>query len=208
MSDAGLVDEKTGIKFSGGDETLYIKILGTYFRGIPDLCRRISDDAAGDIEDYTIAVHALKSSSRSIGATELGEMAYGCELAGKAGDVSKIAELTPPLLEKLGKVEQFLKERISADERCSGSAEAEKDVKKDRLPGKENVTSLLSELQNDIAAFDSDGAEGMIGRLEEFSWNGDAESIIDECRNDMDCFDYDGVNDCIARLCSMLDISL
>lgn len=208
MSDAGLVDENTGIKFSGGDEALYLKILGTYFRGIPGLRKRISDDAAEDIEDYTIAVHALKSSSRSIGASELGEMAYGCELAGKSGDSSKIAELTPPLLEQLGKVEQFLKERIKTDEGCGSSDKAEKDVKNDRMPDKDNVSPLLRELQDDIAAFDSDGAEGVMGRLDKFSWDKEAESIIAECRNDMDCFDYDGINECISKLCCMLEISI
>ena len=53
----------------------------------------------GDLRNYTIAVHALKSSSRLIGALALSADALAMENAGNAGDASLIAEKTPALLQ-------------------------------------------------------------------------------------------------------------
>ena len=55
---------------------------------------------AGNIKDYTVAVHALKSSSRLIGAMDLSGMAAGLEERGDEADVTAINEGTPALLEK------------------------------------------------------------------------------------------------------------
>ncbi|MBQ4463186.1 MAG: Hpt domain-containing protein, partial [Eubacterium sp.] len=52
-----------------------------------------------DIENYTIKVHALKSSARVIGAGHLSEMALKLEEAGKTGDRKYIDEHSGELLE-------------------------------------------------------------------------------------------------------------
>ena len=53
-----------------------------------------------DLENYTISVHALKSSAKIIGADKLSEMAYRMEQAGNNGDGHAVAEDTPAMLEK------------------------------------------------------------------------------------------------------------
>ncbi|MBE7002960.1 MAG: DegV family EDD domain-containing protein [Ruminococcaceae bacterium] len=53
----------------------------------------------GDVKNYTVKVHALKSSARLIGALELSEQAKELEAAGNAGDTARIDALTPGLLE-------------------------------------------------------------------------------------------------------------
>ena len=53
----------------------------------------------GDIENYTIKVHALKSSARIIGAEKLSRFAEKLENAGKKNDVDYIKEHTKKLLE-------------------------------------------------------------------------------------------------------------
>ncbi len=52
----------------------------------------------GDLRDYTIAVHALKSSARLIGALKLSSLAAELEVAGDAGDNDRIDRDTPELL--------------------------------------------------------------------------------------------------------------
>lgn len=47
---------------------------------------------AGNWENYTIKVHALKSSARTIGAMELSSCAAGLEQAGKSGDMAYLEE--------------------------------------------------------------------------------------------------------------------
>ena len=51
-----------------------------------------------DIKNYTIKVHALKSSARLIGASELSAQAMYLEDCGNANDVASIKDLTPELL--------------------------------------------------------------------------------------------------------------
>ena len=53
----------------------------------------------GDISNYTIYVHGLKSSARAIGAIDLSEKAEYLEKCGNENNVEKIKSLTPELLE-------------------------------------------------------------------------------------------------------------
>lgn len=121
MSDADYINEDEGLRLCGGSSELYHAVIETYLKGIPALKSRILADQSGDIADYTIAVHALKSSSRSIGAGRIGDMAYECELAGKADDHSKIDALTNPLLDELDGLGAYLEKMLDHDSADSGS---------------------------------------------------------------------------------------
>ena len=74
----------------------YLSALRTYAGQVGDYLGEIEKfHAAGDIENATIKIHALKSTSRLIGAGEIGELAQRLENAGKARDVQVLdAELT------------------------------------------------------------------------------------------------------------------
>ena len=69
----------------------------------------------GDIENYTIKVHALKSSARIIGAAALSDLAKELELAGKAGDTDRIKADTGNLLEQYRTLHSKLK-HLDADD--------------------------------------------------------------------------------------------
>ena len=61
-----------------------------------------------DIENYTITVHALKSSSRIIGAGGLSEQAKYLEACGDEGNTGEIHEKTPALLQLYGHLAEQL----------------------------------------------------------------------------------------------------
>jgi HPt (histidine-containing phosphotransfer) domain-containing protein len=54
------------------------------------------------------AAHKLKSSARSVGAMALGEVCAEMELAGKAGQVEKLAALLPHFEAELIAVSNYL----------------------------------------------------------------------------------------------------
>ena len=56
--------------------------------------------AEGDVRNYTVLVHALKSSARLIGANELSKMAEELENYGNEGNIGALKSLSPALLEK------------------------------------------------------------------------------------------------------------
>ena len=80
------LDTDAGLTYCGDGES-YMDALMMYLQSAPKKAEEIEKYwAAGDIKNTTIKVHALKSSSRSIGATQLGEFAARLEKAGGSGD--------------------------------------------------------------------------------------------------------------------------
>lgn len=87
------IDIERGIANCGGLITDYLKILEiTYEYGEKQLEELKNAHDNKDYEYYTIKIHALKSTSLNIGATEISEMAKSQELEGKAGNYSYIDE--------------------------------------------------------------------------------------------------------------------
>ena len=87
---SGMLDFDKAIGALGSAE-LYLKIASEYYRTGRDKIEGIESALQrNDIGDYTIRVHALKSSSRQIGAFLIGGIAEKMEMAGKAGDIETI----------------------------------------------------------------------------------------------------------------------
>ena len=81
------LDIDSGLTYCG-DEEDYIETLHMYRNSAESKAQEIEKYwAARDIKNTTIKVHALKSSSRAIGALELGEFAARLEKAGNDGDL-------------------------------------------------------------------------------------------------------------------------
>lgn len=84
-----------------GSLKLFNKILDEFYRSIPSKCASIEKFIKEqDWHSYTIEVHALKSSSRQIGATALAEIAEKLERYGKENDIPFILAKTPEMFEK------------------------------------------------------------------------------------------------------------
>ena len=88
-----------GLKFCGSEEA-FKKFLHAYHDSIDSRSEEIEDAYnRGDISLYTIKVHALKSTSKMIGAKELSAMAESLEMAGKEENRAFMDENTGKLLE-------------------------------------------------------------------------------------------------------------
>ncbi|MCR5251062.1 MAG: EAL domain-containing protein [Lachnospiraceae bacterium] len=100
LGDLGDIDTSIGLKNCGSVEG-YRNVLKIYYDGLQAKANEIeSYYDAGDWDNYTIQVHALKSSSRVIGASELSSMAAELEKAGNEGNLDRIREDTGALLAK------------------------------------------------------------------------------------------------------------
>ena len=97
--DIPLLDPEQGLKFCGDAES-YLSALAIYENSIPSKAREIEGNLEReDWPAYTINVHSLKSTSRSVGAASISELAKMLEKAGNEGDVEIIRRETPRLLE-------------------------------------------------------------------------------------------------------------
>ena len=85
------INRRKGIQYCGGNEEDYKEILQVYLSTGLQKIREIREKyKEEDWKNYTILVHALKSTSIGIGATDLGERAKQLELAGKEENISYI----------------------------------------------------------------------------------------------------------------------
>lgn len=92
------IDYETALEYSGSDDAL-LSVIKIFYESID----KKADEIEGyfdneDYKNYTIKVHALKSSSRLVGATELGDHAEALENAGKNEEYDYIKKNTKELL--------------------------------------------------------------------------------------------------------------
>ncbi|MCR5824928.1 MAG: response regulator [Oscillospiraceae bacterium] len=92
------IDCALGLQNSGS-MAAYLSLLKVFYQSMDRKAEEIeSYYAAENWKDYTIQVHALKSSARIIGAAALGEKAQLLENAGKSGDAAYIRANHPEFM--------------------------------------------------------------------------------------------------------------
>ena len=115
LKDIPEMDIKSGIANCGSGES-FMSVLTVFHKTAKQKADEIEKlHASGDIENYTIKVHALKSSARIIGAAKLSDAAKDLETAGKAGDRAAIDADTGALLEMYRNLDKKL-EALDGDE--------------------------------------------------------------------------------------------
>ena len=119
LSRAEGLDTRAGLGHCGTPET-YLDTLTIYAKNIASIADELESYLrANDAENAAIKVHALKSTSRTVGAKELGAMAEKLELAGKAGDTETLFGGLEPLLIRFRALgEQLAPLRGAGAERC------------------------------------------------------------------------------------------
>ena len=151
----GLSVEK-GIKYCGTVE-IYKRVLGDYYKLIDTKNKKLEECLAdGLLKDYTIEVHALKNTSRMIGAIELSKLFASLEKAGDAGDVDFIQEKHPETMKLFQSYKTVLEPYAKHDN-------LEKKQVSDEI-----IIHVLSELHDAIDGFDLDKADGLMKELETF----------------------------------------
>ena len=87
------IDPETGLLYFDNDIELYMVILYSYVKNTPAVIDRIRIVNQGSLNDYAICVHTLKSSSRSIGANGVADMAERLEVLAKEGNLAMVMAL-------------------------------------------------------------------------------------------------------------------
>jgi len=91
--DANELNVEEGLEYSMNNKEFYVGILDAYLEETAGELQQMDEFAtSGDMPSYATLVHAIKSSSRLIGASLLGEEAYDLELRAKEGNTDYIRE--------------------------------------------------------------------------------------------------------------------
>ena len=98
LREAGIRTED-GLRFCDGSETLYRTVLAEFLDSAEEKKQKLRQYySAGDWENYSILVHSLKSSSRTIGAQALSEAAAALEKAARESDTDSLSRLNEPMM--------------------------------------------------------------------------------------------------------------
>ena len=110
------IDTAAGIKHCGNEE-IYLSTLQTYAEAVKDAADEIERFwNVNDIKNVTIKVHALKSTSRVIGAADLGAFAERLEAAGNNGDAETLQNELGALLDRYRKLGAALSPLTAQDD--------------------------------------------------------------------------------------------
>ena len=173
------LDTEEALRLLGSTE-LFWSVLKEYYRVIDKKYALISEYEKNEQwPEYTIEVHALKSSSRQIGAMELASVAERMEMAGKARKAELIHETTPGMLEQYFHYKQILAPYFPEEKDNSGG----KKITKDQLTG------FFAKMREAMENLDMDAMEETSKAMSEFSYEGKQQECFKELKTAVEDID-------------------
>ena len=118
------IDAGAGLRYSQRDKELYHTLLKQYIKEAPSKQEKINDYyQKKDFKNYEILVHALKSTSRMIGAADLSQKAKNLEELAKAGGTGITGELHDAMMALYKKTAAAILKSVGTDEEKTPKAE-------------------------------------------------------------------------------------
>ncbi len=178
------VDVEAGISNTGGLED-YIPVLEVFHEVFDEKKRELEElYYINDFENYTIKVHALKSSARILGATDLGEKAQKLESAVKQGDFDYIKDHHGEFMEDYLRLRGPLEEIFAKSD--------EEDLKKPEA-GTTIIEEFYKELKAAATDMDYDRIEEAFREMEDYAMPANAEDLFKNLHEAALQFDYERI---------------
>ncbi len=191
FSDIKGIDAASAIKNSGS-ESAFKAVLKIFYDSINDKYTELERCYyENDWKNYTIKIHALKSSSRLIGAMGLGERAEKLEMAGKENDIDYITNNHEAVMEEFLKYREELAGVFKADVKDD---DAGKPLADDYI-----MESIYEELKDAADAMDCDRIEAIMKEAEEYAIPSGEKERFDLIRRSADMYDYEGILDALSK---------
>lgn len=190
------LDVAGAIKLLGGPK-LFMNILKEYYKAIPAKIAAINEYHSNkDWPAYTIEVHALKSSSKQIGAVELSQMAGELEKAGNARDIEFINTYTASTVMKYMEYQWALAPLFEVKE----SEEVPKDT-----ADVDVVKQFLDDMLYAIDDLDMDRMDEIAASLDAYDYDETQKSLLEELKDAVSGMDVDACDEIIKKWKSELE---
>jgi CheY-like chemotaxis protein/HPt (histidine-containing phosphotransfer) domain-containing protein len=186
-------DTNTMEESSGNGSRVEKSIIKTFIRLVEPSANEINDFLEkGDIKNYTIKVHALKSSARIVGNLKLSDLAAELEYLGNNADtddaMTKIREKTPLLLDMYRKYGEALKKSIEEDEAKKAGPSDSKAISPNVFQEiKQEILDACS--HNDINALDS-----AVEKFSGFSLSQENKALLNQLEDAAEMIDFNEVS--------------
>lgn len=186
------LDTEKAIANSGSEE-LFVELLGDVYKLIDEksgLVESYLNDR--DIKNYTIQVHALKTTCRMIGATELGEKFFTLETFGKENQTELIQTLTPSVLQDFRNLKATLAPFVPTNTHDKQAYD------------KNRVSALLHQLITAMENFDLSTSEEAIHALLSYEYSPQLLAQIETLDRYITNLDYEEAKDLSLQLLDTL----
>ncbi len=178
----GDLDVDAAMKFFV-NEDLFWKTLKVYYRSIEKKVQAIREMVKQkDWTGYTIEVHALKGSSKQIGAISLSEKAAAMEKAGNARDSAAIREGTEEMLEQYLAYIPVLEPFCAEEEEDEAS---KKDISRNRLE------KCFDKMAAAVVELDMDRMEEAIREMNQYHYEGEHHELFIQLKDAVEEVDVD-----------------
>ena len=182
---ASALDQEEGRRNCGSMEG-YIEAMKLFSDSLMSRLDELSEYInAGDFENYTIKVHALKSSAKIVGANRAFELARTLEEASKEKKIDYMLEKHRELLDECYRVSQELLNLLSGDE---GDLDAEK-IEVDQM----TIDSAFYACARGASLMDYNTIDSIIKDLKTFSLKDDDKMLLEALIRAESKFDYDRI---------------
>ena len=145
-----------------------------------------------DIHNFTITVHALKTTCRMIGAMELSDSFYALEKLGIENNLDKILEYTVSVLADFRSLKPYL------------APYAVKKITPDKDFDKEKVTKTMKDLADAIGNYDLARAEECMQQIAAYKFNDELSPLVQKLYDLVSALDYDEAAELSKKIISLL----
>ena len=191
LSQIDEINTEKGVINNGGDVEAYLQTLKVYVGMADKSVKEIRElYGAGDVKNAVIKIHALKSTSRIIGASEIGELAQQLEDAGKAGDTATLdAEL-----------EGLMNRTLAVGRALAPLLEVQKEAEDSDLPmiEEEKLQDSKDRIREFAEDCDDAGIESMLDKLSKYRLPEGEEEKLAGIREALDDFDFDRIGELLG----------
>ncbi|MBP5747619.1 MAG: response regulator, partial [Treponema sp.] len=183
-------------------------VIKTFVRLIDSTSQEIEDSLAkNDLKNFTIKVHALKSSAKIVGAEEVSKLAAELEELGSKYDcqetLSLIQKKTEELLLLYKSCKQMFAKELLATQETEDSASAE-----DNSESKPNALELTAQEAESLAVKivaaceqnNLNDLESLVAKLQNFSLTPSQKKILDQLKDATELIDFDRAKEIAATL--------
>ena len=183
------ISTKDGISYTGNQEK-YISAIQRYFKGYESNKRSVEDHlAASDLNNYCIKVHSIKSNSRMIGASHLGDLFEELEMASRNNDLETIKAKTDTALKEYSDLIDILRPIGEMEPiKVSGEISAEE--------AKETADKLLEALDE----FDDERSSELVKKFQGYPFRLRQRQTVKEAENYISDFMYDEAAELIREV--------
>lgn len=174
------IDVKEGIRFCGSGKD-FMEAVKLFVRHAQDNITEIRNSLTNrEFENFSIKVHALKSTARTVGAERLSVLAEKLEMASEKGDEVFIKDHIGGLLSLYGEITQSLSPVMYGEET----------QKKGILIEAENVRPLMGHLKGYVDDYNDEAVNSMLHALNQYDFPPREQKLFDELKKAFELIDW------------------